>query len=296
MTDQMVPAASSEDVAGVRVEITSPGVYDLPAEQYHADPVPGGSLSSTGARMLLKCPAKFNWARHNPQPVKAEFEFGTAAHTLLLGTGPELVEVEETEWRTNAVKVKVAGIRDRGGVPIKSAALETVHDMRDALSAHPKAGKLFTPGTGLAEQSLFWQDPMTGVQCRARLDWVQTGAGGRVVMVDYKSARSAELNAIEKSIYDYGYHIQCAFYEHGIRTLGLAESVQPVLVFQEKEPPYVVTVVEVSLDAMKIARGKVAQALMTYQRCDQSDYWPGYSDDIEIAGIPAWAQKREQGQ
>lgn len=38
--------------------ITEPGVYDLPAEVYHADPVEGGSLSSTGARKLLppSCP------------------------------------------------------------------------------------------------------------------------------------------------------------------------------------------------------------------------------------------------
>jgi len=35
------------------IQVTAPGVYDIPAEAYHADPVPGGSLSASGARDLL---------------------------------------------------------------------------------------------------------------------------------------------------------------------------------------------------------------------------------------------------
>jgi len=40
-----------------QVLITEPGVYALPADVYHADPVAGGSLSSSGAKKLLACPA-----------------------------------------------------------------------------------------------------------------------------------------------------------------------------------------------------------------------------------------------
>ncbi|MGW9447058.1 hypothetical protein, partial [Bacillus mobilis] len=44
--------------------ITRPGVYDgIPEAVYHRDPVPGGSLSSSGARKLLapSCPALFKY-------------------------------------------------------------------------------------------------------------------------------------------------------------------------------------------------------------------------------------------
>ncbi len=36
--------------------ITAPGVYVIPADDYHADPVPGGSISASGARRILPRP------------------------------------------------------------------------------------------------------------------------------------------------------------------------------------------------------------------------------------------------
>jgi hypothetical protein len=48
--------------------ITEPGVYDIAEDHYHADPVPGGSLSNSGAKKLLppSCPAKFAYEREHP--------------------------------------------------------------------------------------------------------------------------------------------------------------------------------------------------------------------------------------
>jgi len=45
--------ATTPEQAEERTVIRRPGLYDLPEHIYHADPVPGGSLSSTGARRLL---------------------------------------------------------------------------------------------------------------------------------------------------------------------------------------------------------------------------------------------------
>ena len=44
------------------IVITEPGVYDVPFDEYLRDPVPGGSLSTSGARLLLDtCPAIFDY-------------------------------------------------------------------------------------------------------------------------------------------------------------------------------------------------------------------------------------------
>ena len=54
---------------GVPMTITEPGVYEMPAEEYHADPVEGGSLSSTGARRLLEmAPARWRYEQAHPSP------------------------------------------------------------------------------------------------------------------------------------------------------------------------------------------------------------------------------------
>ena len=49
---------------------------------YHAD---RGSLSSTGARKLLECPARFRHEQLSPPPAKGVFDFGKLAHKLVLG-------------------------------------------------------------------------------------------------------------------------------------------------------------------------------------------------------------------
>ena len=74
------PAHAHDTDPSEPLTITAPGVYDIPAEDYHRDPVPGGSLSSTGARKLLppSCPAKFRYEQDNPPTPTAALDFGQA--------------------------------------------------------------------------------------------------------------------------------------------------------------------------------------------------------------------------
>lgn len=176
--------------------VTSPlwrglGVYsadELSLEDYHEDIVPGGSLSSSGARALLDpgCPAQFDYDRKHPQAAKKEFDLGTAAHTLILGNGADLVEVPAKRWDSIAVKAEVRAIRDAGKIPLKTAELEQVKAMAAALLRHPTAAAIFDPASGMPEQSMYWRDPITGVICRARPDWLRHPTAGRAVIPDYK--------------------------------------------------------------------------------------------------------------
>lgn len=281
-------------------QITAPGVYDLPAEVYHSDPVAGGSLSSTGARKLLppSCPALFHYNRENGEPTRKVWEIGTAAHHLVLGTGPELVLVERERWDTNEVKAEVAAIRERGAVPLKKGEFEQVHAMAAALRAHPFASRLFEPGTGRAEQTLVWQDRETGVWCRAMLDWLRRPpAGQRLVVPDYKTCVCAEPEKFARAMGDHGYHVQLAWYLAGVRALGLGdERTVGVLVAQEKTAPYLVTVLQPDPTAMRMGDLRMRQALRLYAECTASGRWPGYSDDVVLAELPPWETRELEGQ
>jgi hypothetical protein len=267
------------------VEIV-PGMYDIPAEQYHADPVPGGSLSSTGARKLADCPAKFRYGLDHPQPYKAAFDFGTAAHRVVLGVGPELVLVDEERWDTNETKATVAAIRAAGNIPLKREALQRVHDMATELLTYPQAADLLAPGAGVAEQTLLWQTD--GIWCRALLDYLREDG-----IVDYKSARSAHPDAIEKAVQAYGYHQQDDWYRTGAVELGLIPPTGPFhFVVQETEPPYPVTVVELDLGWQHIARQRNARALWLYESCRTSGYWPPYATDTVLISPPAWLERQ----
>lgn len=275
------------------------GVYsadELSLDDYHRDIVPGGSLSSSGARALLdpSCPAQFKYDRDHPQAPKKEWDLGTAAHRLVLGDGPELVEVKVSDWRTKDAQRQASEARARGAVPLKTADYEQVHAMADALRRHPTAATIFDPAGGKPEQSLYWIDPITQVTCRARPDWLPTPGPGRLIIPDYKTAAKVNRKAIQNAIRDHGYHQQAAWCVEGAQATGLAGSDAVfVLVFQVKNPPYHVVVVQVDAMDLRIGHAKNAVARDIYRECTETGVWPAYGDGVEIIPQPEWDQKRD---
>lgn len=266
---------------------------DMPVEDYHADRT---SVSSSGLRKLLppSCPAQFAWDRDHPQPPKKEFDFGHAAHKKVLGDGPDLEVVDHDRWDTKAAKPEVAAIRARGAVPLKPAELEQVEAMAAAIRRHPLAGPLFS-GPGVAERSIFWTDPATGVRCRCRPDWLKN-LPGLTVCVDYKTTRDASPTGVAKSIADYGYHQQDPHYIDGIQAAMQPDQTRFLFVFQQKTEPYLVTVRELTDEARDIGRAKNQRALRIYADCTRTGLWPDWTgpvDDIPFISLPPYAAFRE---
>jgi hypothetical protein len=270
--------------ATVEVE---PGLYDIDAETYHRDPIPGGSLSSTGARTLVKkCPAVFKWQLDNPQPHNKTLELGTAAHKLVLDDGPDLVLVDAPRWDTDSIKAEVAAIRAAGGIPLKRHELEQVWAMAKALRANEEAAALLEPGSGLAEMSAFWEDH--GVWRRARFDWL--GDNGQIV--DYKTARSCRREDLEKAFWEHGYAQQQDWYEEAGAALDVADPEKPMqFVLQEKDPPYLVVVTTCDPMARGIGRHLNQVALNTYSICRERNEWPGYLPN-PMTALPSWVERQ----
>ncbi|WP_371238890.1 PD-(D/E)XK nuclease-like domain-containing protein [Streptomyces pimonensis] len=289
--------------AAVEIEaqvVTEPGIYpDMPIDVYHADPVPGGSLSSSGARKLLDpgCPALFKWERDNQQPRKREFDLGHAAHLLVLGDGPELQVIDFPDYKKVAARELRDLAYDEGKTPLLRKEYEQVQAMADAIRQHPTAGALFNPGNGIAEQSLFWQDPRHGVWRRARPDWMpHRQENGRLVVVDYKTARAVDPSALQRAVYEHGYHAQAAWYLDAVKALGLTGDIEPafIFVFQAKTAPYLVHLVELDFPALTLGAARNDRALQIYAECQRTDTWPGFNDRITYLPLPPYAEKRDE--
>lgn len=278
--------------------IAEPNVYNIPEDAYHRDPVVGGSLSSSGARTLLKdCPAIFQYEQQHPKTSKA-FDFGSAAHKEVLGTGPELVEIAGSgknpeAWLTNADKEAVAEARLRGAIPLKPSEMAQVKAMAAKLREHPLAAALLVPEGGDPEQTLVWQDDETGIMCRAMLDWLPARRGQRLIIGDYKTAPTADPEAFRSSVHKWGYHQQDDWYLDGVRALGLDDDPDFVFVVQMKTPPYLVSLVRLDEEALRVGAQRNRQARRIYARCRETGIWPGYADDdITEVGLPAWAVRQ----
>jgi hypothetical protein len=274
--------------------VTAPCVIDdMPEDVYHADPVPGGSLSSGGARTLLEPggPAKFDYWR-GKQRNSTTFDLGKAAHTLALGTGAGVIVVDANSWQTKAAKEAKAEAYALGGIPVLAADFQRVTDMVAAIKAHPVAGALIL-AEGDAEQSLFWIDQATGVWCRARHDKAIRDRNGRLVIVDLKTCENAADAGIQKSVANYGYHQQGAHYSDAAVALGLGEDPGFVFIFVEKSPPHLINVVQLDDEAMEVGRRRNAAALRIYAECTKTGEWPGYDPEITEVGLPHYYPRQE---
>lgn len=278
----------------MKTEIAGPGVYDLAAEVYHGDPAPaadGGSLSSSGARKIVppNRPAHFHEWRTNGQDPKAEFDFGHAAHKLVLTEGAAIEVIDAPDWKTVAARTRRDEIRAEGRIPILTKDMATVTAMADALRKHRTAAAMLDLSRGTPERSLFWRHPRTGRWARAMLDLLpHKGWGRRYVIADYKTATDASREAFEKSAASYGYHQQDRFYCDGIRALGIDADPVFVFVVQEKKPPYLVNVIELDFEARQLADQQNDLAHNLFDRCLTEGRWPGYGDDVDVASLPAW--------
>ena len=276
------------------------GVYDgMPEDAYHADPVPGESLSASGAKLLLppSCPALYRYRRDHPK-VSAAFDYGTAAHKFVLDSGPDTVIVDAPDWRTKAAQEARRDAHARGAVPLLISELGEIAEMARAIEHHPVASALFDPRRGKPEQSLFWQDPDYGIWRRSRFDWLpEPRPGRRLIIGEYKTAAAVDPDSIRKAVANYGYYISAAQYIDAAIAAGLDDDPAILLVFQMKDPPYLVNIAELDDDAIRAGRARLRDACEIFRDCTETGIWPGYEaatdDGITYITLPPWVARTE---
>lgn len=264
-------------------------VETMPEQEYHAHP----ALSSSGARKLLppSCPAIFRHEQIHGQPDRDVFDFGRAAHSLVLGAGADIAALPFDDWRKKAAKEAADEARANGQTPLLEKDAATVTAMADALRSHKIANALLDPSKGKPEQSIFWHDEQHDIDRRARLDWLPNPSSSRLIVTDYKTTPSASPAAIGKHVANYGYHAQAAWYLDAVRAAGLSDDAAFLFVFQEKQAPYLVTVVELDAEALAVGALINDTAMSVFAECTATGVWPGYTDDIELVSLPAWATR-----
>lgn len=278
--------------------ITAPGMYDLPTEAYHRDPVKNGSLSHSGSKKLLISPAHFKAWRDGDQKSNDTFDLGKAAHAQVLGVGEEIAVVDAADWKTNEAKAARAAAYARGAVPILTKQAEQVAAMATRLQAHPLASRLLAPGTVLYEQTIVWHDPETGVWCRLMTDAIRAvDSNGVRIILDYKTRSSQGVKDLDRELFNFGYFGQGAWYDEGVRAmealgaLPAAVETRFVLVLQEKDPPYAVTCVPLHPHDLAAYADQHRDMRRLYAECVAADRWPEPGeDDFVEARMPTWGR------
>jgi hypothetical protein len=272
--------------------IDAPGLYTMSAEEYHADPCPTPSLSSSIAKILISRSPLHAWTEHarlNPAFVpeeKATYDRGSAAHALLLEGEDRMVVIEANDYRKAAAQEARDAARAAGKHPVLVAEYPNILKMRDvALASIAACGDLsgMTLADGKAEPVLIWREGE--IWCRARLDWL---ADDRRVIFDYKTTTNANPEDWVRTMAGLGGEIQCSFYRRGNEATGGPSDTKFIFGVQECEPPFAMSFIGMPPSFIDLGDSKVAEAIASYARCLTSNHWPAYSDRICWVEPPTW--------
>ncbi len=284
-------------------------VLEITAEQYHADPAPAPSLSSSIAQKLCNESPLHAWTAHpklNPA-AKREYsegmDLGSICHALVLegstdkvhqiqatkteGSGKNKVDtgIPVDDWRTGAAKQERDEARAAGKFPILQCDWPAVEAMHAAAQAQMKAFKIDL-AEGESEKTLMWQEA-NGVWCRARLDWL---SHDKKRIIDYKTtAGTANPDVVSRTLFAMGYDIQEAFYRRGVRALFGTEPTFR-FVYQETAAPCAMSVLALAGDSQMLADKKAYWAIETFGECLKSGVWPGYPQGICYATLQPWME------
>ncbi|AYD84628.1 RecE-like exonuclease [Mycobacterium phage Paito] len=279
------------------------GIYAwIDEDVYHGDMM---SLSSSGARDLLNItPEEFDFARRVPRDPNKNYDFGHAAHKMVLGKGAKLKMLDpkvhglkadgkpaQNPTSTAMWRKSAADARKQGLIPVAKSDMEKAQTMAGRVFQHRVAARLLSKGR--AEHSIYWHDDATRVRLRCRPDFITEGLG-RTICVDYKTATSANPRQFMRAVAEYGYHQQQAFYEDGLAEIGLTD-VGFLFIVQSKTAPFTVSVCEIDPEIVELGRRQNRVAIELFARCMKQDRWPGY-DGIQTVGMAGWAVKQIEDQ
>ena len=248
---------------------------------------------------VKESPEKYLWAVWHPEQPTPSLIFGAMVHKLLLQPDTfvdEYAIMPEIDRRTSLGKEEWERFyeRSKGKTGVKLADYNIANDMVSAVTRHPIAKKLLS---GQVEQPFFWTDEDTGEKLKCRLD-ILTELDGKPVVVDYKTANSAETNRFNNDIWRYGYALQAYMYTEAVmKHYKLDERPRFVFIVQEKKAPYAVNCIEATEDVMTAGMDTFRELIGILHQCLETGYWYGFNgpyDDLNEAYLPGWMTMGEE--
>ena len=236
---------------------------------------------STLKVMVKETPLHYWNAINNPTAPTASMDFGSAFHSSILE--PNLFEsnyIQKPEGMNFSTKEGKEWKLANGNKKIISCDdYKTIFAMKKSVYGNEILKKALENGT--KEKSIFWKHTQTGLQCKARPDLIFENT-----CFDFKTTDDASRKGFEKSIGNYSYHIQAAWYLKALSDLGVTNFVFACV---EKNAPHGLAMYKLDEHTIDHANIQINVAMETINHCLKNDFWPGYTTEISTISAPVWA-------
>lgn len=298
----------------------------LPDTEYHSGEGLSASILVEMARSAAHCRAKLDGLRDKRTKALEigtalhcavlEPERFKAAYCLAPDpTDPkfaDVVPVADTHLKAHCKSLGIAGYSKLKKDDLKNAILDVAPDTRfwdqvledvqsrsiilnetdmnlcngvmDSVANHQKASAAFSKG--VAERSMYWEDPDSGILCRGRMDYYREDLG---IVFDLKSCVDARYHKFQKDVMNYHYHMKAAWYLAGVKACGLPANGFAWLAI-EKEAPYAIGLYMASDEMLQLGSERMNELLAQFAQCQSSGVWPGYVEEFSTLELPDWAK------
>lgn len=239
----------------------NPGVYDISNDAYHNGP----GISRSALMEFRKSPYhywyKYLNADYKPKPETSALLFGTAFHTLVL-------EPDKFEGYGNVLTA------------YRRKLFADLEPMAESLRKNKLAMQLIA--NAQIEQSLYWNDPDTGILCKCRPDILRPS-----LVADLKTTRDGSAWSFSKAIYDSGYHIQAAMIQEALLHIKKVKVNDFFFIVIEKSEPFITVVYQLDKKSIDKGRDEFKSLLQAYKQCLETDNWPSY--EAQEISLPRYA-------
>jgi hypothetical protein len=218
-------------------------------------------------------------ARPKPTP---DMQEGTDTHTAILE--PERFKKEFVTFkssyasmRSNAAKQELADFEqaNKGKRIVTEEYYKNLWQRAENAWSRPMISNLLKDEITIVEQGMYWQDEITGVMMKAKIDAFNPISG---VAADVKTFRDIGDNKLAREIAERLYFMQAAIYCDGITELYGIE-VNQYYIFAVEKPTNMVRVITLSEYDIEVGRDLYRKAIIKAEDCRLTNNWHGYIDN-----------------
>ena len=246
-------------------------------------------LSSTNIRTFKKNRKQFEYSlSHDLVKQTKAMADGTAVHAFFLERDKFKTDfiIKPADMRLNTKAGKEWAQEHQSKIIIDSELGNNLYEMEKSFMDSP--ARLIYDKQGQSELSYFWDD-LGLVKGKCRPDWISNDGN---IVVDIKTTTDASPYGFQKSIANWGYHLQLGWYLRGLQKLGLPAK-EFIFIAIEKTPPFSVGVYRANKDMITYASDEINNLVYDIDESLKSDDFPDYTPEIMDLGLPNWMNPKE---
>ncbi len=273
---------------------------EMDNETYHADKK---AVNSSSLKEMITSPMAYLHAYKNGTDATKAMEMGKRAHLAILEgqkfidlhvVEPEFTGLTQQGKLTNnlnctAVKNKRSEWYEQlkpGSVVVTQEELDSLLYMIQSITEHKIAYPILAKGK--SEAKGYFRDPVTGLLCRAMIDFLSFELDA---MVDIKTTTDPRWHKFRYSVEEYNYGFQMAFYSYAIEQISGKSPTSNVWISIQSKAPYEVRVHEVHPCYMDQGAFEFRTALNKLSKCIGNNRFPQGQILLEECAPSQWYQQ-----